>query len=59
LTLSCRLETIPDGTITLPVHMFLDIQENIDPLGAAVPAALILLTAIVMIALRLFMRAGR
>ena len=36
---------------TLPVRMFLYIQDNIDPLVTSVSAALIFLTAIVMIAL--------
>ncbi len=54
------------STITLPVRMFLYIQDNIDPLITSVSAALIFLTAIVMIALdrlygldRLFIGAGR
>jgi putative spermidine/putrescine transport system permease protein len=54
------------STITLPVRMFLYIQDNIDPLVTSVSAALIFLTAIVMIALdrlygldRLFVGAGR
>ena len=54
------------STITLPVRMFLYIQDNIDPLVTSVSAALIFLTAIVMIALdrlygldRLFIGAGR
>jgi putative spermidine/putrescine transport system permease protein len=54
------------STITLPVRMFLYIQDNIDPLVTSVSAALIFLTAIVMIALdrlygldRLFVGASR
>jgi putative spermidine/putrescine transport system permease protein len=54
------------STITLPVRMFLYIQDNIDPLVTSVSAALIFLTAILMIALdrlygldRLFIGAGR
>jgi putative spermidine/putrescine transport system permease protein len=54
------------STITLPVRMFLYIQDNIDPLVTSVSAALIFLTAIVMVALdrlygldRLFIGAGR
>jgi putative spermidine/putrescine transport system permease protein len=54
------------STITLPVRMFLYIQDNIDPLVTSVSAALIFLTAIVMIALdrlygldRLFIGAPR
>ena len=54
------------STITLPVRMFLYIQDNIDPLVTSVSAALIFLTAIVMIVLdrvygldRLFIGAGR
>jgi putative spermidine/putrescine transport system permease protein len=39
------------STITLPVRMFLYIQDNIDPLVTSVSAALILLTVIVMIIL--------
>jgi putative spermidine/putrescine transport system permease protein len=39
------------STITLPVRMFLYIQDNIDPLVTSVSAALILLTVIVMILL--------
>jgi putative spermidine/putrescine transport system permease protein len=39
------------STITLPVRMFLYIQDNIDPLVTSVSAALILLTVIVMIVL--------
>jgi putative spermidine/putrescine transport system permease protein len=39
------------STTTLPVRMFLYIQDNIDPLVTSVSAALIFLTAIVMIAL--------
>ena len=39
------------ATITLPVRMFLYIQDNIDPLVTSVSAALILLTVIVMIIL--------
>jgi putative spermidine/putrescine transport system permease protein len=43
------------STVTLPVRMFLYIQDNIDPLIAAVSACLIALTAILLIALdRLF-----
>jgi putative spermidine/putrescine transport system permease protein len=54
------------STITLPVRMFLYIQDNIDPLVTSVSAALIFLTAILMVALdrlygldRLFIGAGR
>jgi putative spermidine/putrescine transport system permease protein len=54
------------STTTLPVRMFLYIQDNIDPLVTSVSAALIFLTAIVMIALdrlygldRLFIGAGK
>ena len=54
------------STITLPVRMFLYIQDNIDPLVTSVSAALIFLTAIVMIVLdrvygldRLFIGTGR
>jgi putative spermidine/putrescine transport system permease protein len=54
------------STITLPVRMFLYIQDNIDPLVTSVSAVLIFLTAIVMIVLdraygldRLFIGAGR
>ena len=54
------------GTATLPVRMFLYIQDNIDPLVTSVSAALIFLTVIVMIILerlfgldRLFIGAGR
>jgi putative spermidine/putrescine transport system permease protein len=54
------------STITLPVRMFLYIQDNIDPLVTSVSAALIFLTAIVMIVLdrlygldRLFIGAGK
>lgn len=54
------------STITLPVRMFLYIQDNIDPLVTSVSAALIFLTVIVMIILerlfgldRLFIGAGR
>ncbi|MFJ5368677.1 ABC transporter permease [Bosea sp. CER48] len=43
------------ATTTLPVRMFLYIQDNIDPLIAAVSACLIALTAVLLIALdRLF-----
>jgi putative spermidine/putrescine transport system permease protein len=54
------------STTTLPVRMFLYIQDNIDPLVTSVSAALIFLTAIVMVALdrlygldRLFVGASR
>jgi len=54
------------STTTLPVRMFLYIQDNIDPLVTSVSAALIFLTAIVMVALdrlygldRLFVGAGK
>jgi putative spermidine/putrescine transport system permease protein len=54
------------STTTLPVRMFLYIQDNIDPLVTSVSAALIFLTALVMIALdrlygldRLLVGAGR
>ena len=54
------------STITLPVRMFLYIQDNIDPLVTSVSAALIFLTMMVMVILdrlvgldRLFIGAGR
>jgi putative spermidine/putrescine transport system permease protein len=54
------------STITLPVRMFLYIQDNIDPLVTSVSAALIFLTVMVMVILdrlvgldRLFIGAGR
>jgi putative spermidine/putrescine transport system permease protein len=54
------------STVTLPVRMFLYIQDNIDPLVTAISAVLIFLTAIVMIVVdrlygldRLFVGAGR
>ncbi|MBL8589411.1 MAG: ABC transporter permease [Methylobacteriaceae bacterium] len=54
------------STITLPVRMFLYIQDNIDPLIAAVSACLIALTALLLFALdrlfgldRLFVGAGK
>jgi len=54
------------ATTTLPVRMFLYIQDNIDPLIAAVSACLIALTAVLLIALdrlfgldRLFVGTGR
>lgn len=54
------------ATTTLPVRMFLYIQDNIDPLVSSVSAVLIFLTALVMIALdrlygldRLFVGAGK
>ena len=54
------------STTTLPVRMFLYIQDNIDPLVTSVSAALIFLTAIVMVVLdrlygldRLFVGASR
>jgi putative spermidine/putrescine transport system permease protein len=54
------------STITLPVRMFLYIQDNIDPLVTSVSAALIFLTVIAMIILdrlvgldRLFIGGGR
>jgi putative spermidine/putrescine transport system permease protein len=54
------------STTTLPVRMFLYIQDNIDPLVTSVSAALIFLTAVVMIALdrlygldRIFVGAGK
>jgi putative spermidine/putrescine transport system permease protein len=54
------------STITLPVRMFLYIQDNIDPLVTSVSAALIFLTVIAMIILdrlvgldRLFIGANR
>src|SRR5437763_12242434 len=54
------------STITLPVRMFLYIQDNIDPLVTSVSASLSFLTAIVMVVLdrvygldRLFIGAGR
>lgn len=53
------------STITLPVRMFLYIQDNIDPLVTSVSATLIFLTVIVMVILdrlygldRLFIGAG-
>ncbi|MGE0718948.1 MAG: ABC transporter permease, partial [Alphaproteobacteria bacterium] len=39
------------STITLPVRMFLYIQDNIDPQVTSVSAALIYLTILVMIVL--------
>jgi putative spermidine/putrescine transport system permease protein len=54
------------ATTTLPVRMFLYIQDNIDPLVSSISAALIFLTALLMIALdrlygldRLFVGAGK
>jgi putative spermidine/putrescine transport system permease protein len=54
------------STITLPVRMFLYIQDNIDPLVTSVSAALIFLTVIAMVILerlfgldRLFIGAAR
>jgi putative spermidine/putrescine transport system permease protein len=54
------------STVTLPVRMFLYIQDNIDPLVTSVSAALIFLTVIAMVILdrlygldRLFVGAGR
>jgi len=54
------------ATTTLPVRMFLYIQDNIDPLVSSVSAVLIFLTALVMLALdrlygldRLFVGAGK
>jgi putative spermidine/putrescine transport system permease protein len=54
------------STTTLPVRMFLYIQDNIDPLVTSVSAVLIFLTAIVMVVLdrlygldRLFVGASR
>jgi putative spermidine/putrescine transport system permease protein len=54
------------ATTTLPVRMFLYIQDNIDPLVTSVSAVLIFLTAVLMIALdrlygldRLFVGAGK
>ncbi len=54
------------STVTLPVRMFLYIQDNIDPLVTSVSAALIFLTVIVMVILdrlygldRLFVGAAR
>ena len=54
------------STITLPVRMFLYIQDNIDPLVTSISAALIFLTVIVMVILdrlvgldRLFIGGGR
>jgi putative spermidine/putrescine transport system permease protein len=54
------------STITLPVRMFLYIQDNIDPLVTSVSATLIFLTVIVMVILdrlygldRLFIGAGK
>jgi putative spermidine/putrescine transport system permease protein len=54
------------STTTLPVRMFLYIQDNIDPLVTSVSAALIFLTAIAMVVLdrlygldRLFVGAGK
>jgi putative spermidine/putrescine transport system permease protein len=54
------------STVTLPVRMFLYIQDNIDPLVTSISAALIFLTVIVMVILdrlygldRLFVGAGR
>lgn len=39
------------GTVTLPVRMFLYIQDNIDPLVTSVSAAVIALTAVFLIVL--------
>ena len=39
------------GTITLPVRMFLYIQDNIDPLVTSVSAAVIAVTVVFMIAM--------
>jgi putative spermidine/putrescine transport system permease protein len=54
------------ATTTLPVRMFLYIQDNIDPLIAAISACLIVLTAFAMILLdrfysldRLFVGTGK
>ncbi len=54
------------ATTTLPVRLFLYIQDNIDPLVCSISASLIALTAILMIALdrlfgldRLFLGAGK
>jgi putative spermidine/putrescine transport system permease protein len=54
------------STVTLPVRMFLYIQDNIDPLVTSVSATLIFLTVIVMVILdrfygldRLFIGAGK
>jgi putative spermidine/putrescine transport system permease protein len=54
------------ATVTLPVRMFLYIQDNIDPLIAAVSACLIAMTAILLFALdrlfgldRLFVGSGK
>lgn len=54
------------STVTLPVRMFLYIQDNIDPLIAAVSACLIALTALLLFALdrlygldRLFVGSGK
>ena len=54
------------ATVTLPVRMFLYIQDNIDPLIASVSACLIALTAVMLLVLdrvfgldRLFVGAGK
>lgn len=54
------------ATVTLPVRMFLYIQDNIDPLIAAVSACLIVMTALLLLALdrlfgldRLFVGSGK
>ena len=54
------------GTMTLPVRMFLYIQDNIDPLVTSVSACLIAMTGVVMILLdrlygldRLFLGGGK
>lgn len=54
------------ATVTLPVRMFLYIQDNIDPLIAAVSACLIAMTALLLLALdrlfgldRLFVGSGK
>ena len=54
------------GTTTLPVRLFLYIQDNIDPLVCSISASLIAITAILMIALdrifgldRLFIGSGK
>jgi putative spermidine/putrescine transport system permease protein len=42
------------STVTLPVRMFLYLQDNIDPLIASISACLIAITALIMIALEWF-----
>jgi ABC-type spermidine/putrescine transport system permease subunit II len=64
--LSLRWFIASHSTITLPVRMFLYVQDNVDPLVTSVSAALIFLTIVAMVILdrlfgldRLFIGAGR